>query len=290
MTLIELLREKNIQFRVAGEHHHVTSNDWIGVDCPYCSPGWRRFRLGLTLDGRSASCWTCGRHPPIQVIAELTGLKPGEVFGLLDFQGILQSKQEATQGKLEIPSGLGPLLKAHLLYLKDRGFDPEEIQQTWGVKGLGIAGNLSWRLWIPIFQGYELVSWTTRSLIAEGKRYINAASDQEKIPAKSLLYGEHLATRSVIVVEGPLDAWKVGPGAVATFGIKWTHEQAIRLAKYARRVIVFDSEPEAARQARKLVSALEAFPGQTILGELETGKDPGDCSAKEIQELRRWLE
>lgn len=290
MKLIELLRDRNVNFALPGEHHHVTSSDWIGVDCPYCSPGWGKYRMGITQNARMASCWSCGRHPPVKTIAELTGLKPSEVFELLEFDSITFKNQDTkADGKLIIPSGIGDLLPAHRDYLQERGFDPDEIHNTWGVRGFNIHADLAWRLWIPIYQGYDLVSWTTRSLIDEGKRYINAGSNQEKIPAKTVLYGGHLCGQSIIVVEGPLDVWKIGPGAGSTNGIKWTEEQAIRISKFARRMIVFDNEPEAQRQARRLAARLESFPGQTIVGELDTGKDPGDCSSDELTELRKWL-
>ena len=291
MTLVELLRERNVPFCLAGEHHHVTSPDWVGVDCPYCSPGWSKFRMGITHSCRTASCWTCGRHPPIKAIAELTGLRPSEVFDKLgvDAQSY-KSHTEKIQGKLVIPEGLAPLLPIHKEYLEGRGFDPNEIEETWGIKGTGIHGSLPWRLWIPIYLGYDLVSWTTRSLIDEGKRYINASAEEEKVSAKSIIYGEHLCGRSIIIVEGPMDVWRIGPGTGSTNGIKWTEDQALRIAKFARRMIVFDNEPEAQRQARKLAARIESFPGQTLVAEIETGKDPGDCSKKELKELRKWLD
>ena len=294
MTLIELLQERGIPYREAGGHHHVSSPDFIGVDCCWCSPGSGKFRMGITRNCRAASCWNCGRHGAVLTVAELTGLSPDEVFRLLDFRLLDFSQQEGEgkekpRGKLTIPNGVGPLLKAHRLYLESRGFDPDEIEKVWGVKGIGQAARLGWRLWIPVTLGGETVSWTTRSLTdCGGRRYITASAEEEKFPAKSVLYGEDKAGRSVIVCEGPIDAWRIGKGAVATLGIEWTQAQAARLGGFARRVICFDAEPDARRQARRLAEALEPMPGQTVVVELETGKDACEADESEILELRKF--
>lgn len=291
MTLLELLQERGIPYREPGTHHHVSSPDFLGVDCPWCSPGSSRFRMGITQNCRAASCWSCGRHGAVATVAELTGLPPDEIFRLLDFTKTEDAREEKPRGKLVIPNGVGPLLKAHRLYLEKRGFDPDEVESIWGVKGIGISPRLGWRLWIPVTLGRETVSWTTRSLMdCGGRRYITAKAEEEQIPAKSVLYGGDLAGRSVVCVEGPLDAWRIGPGAVATLGIEWTQAQAAKLGGFARRVILFDSEPDARRQARRLAESLEPMPGQTIVVELETGKDACEADESEIQELRRYLE
>jgi DNA primase len=160
---------------------------------------------------------------------------------------------------------------------------------VWGVRGLGVAGRLSWRLFLPIHLNTEQVSWTTRSVgeVEPGKRYLTAGVKESRMNPKALLYGEDLARHAIVVVEGPLDAMRIGPGAVATLGLKVSRAQVLRMSKYPVRVVLFDSEPQAQRTARKLCRDLEVFPGATYRVEVESGKDPGECSQGEIDEIRK---
>ena len=87
-------------------------------------------------------------------------------------------------------------------------------------------------------------------------------------------------------MEGPTDCWKIGAGAVCTFGLAWTPAQLARIASYPTRVICFDNEEEAQKQARVLCAELEPFPGRTINVCLEA-KDPGSAQKEEIQCLRK---
>src|SRR5581483_4434906 len=109
---------------------------------------------------------------------------------------------------LVLPAGVSDLLKPHRDYLLGRGFSPkqiEDLQRLWGLAGIGVAGRLSWRLFIPIYYRGEMVSWTTRSLRDTGLRYIRARPEEEKYRAHTLLYGHDLVRDTIIVVEGPFD-------------------------------------------------------------------------------------
>lgn len=285
MTLPELLTELGIPFMPAGSHHHVRPG-WTGADCPRCSPRSSRWRLGIRDDGRAGQCWQCGKVSVYEVLCELTTAPRGRVVELLrSLSGSVSIEPVVTRGKLQLPKA-GPLLKPHRDYLRRRGFDPDEIADRYGVLGIGVAKRLAWRLLLPVTLHDQIVSWTTRSLRSDGLRYISASPGEETLPLKSLLYNEDNAGHAVIVVEGPIDVWAIGDGAVCTFGTAYTREQASRISRFARRVIVFDNEPGAQRQARKLCRELRCFPGETVNVVL-SGKDAAESSRKEINELRR---
>jgi DNA primase len=160
------------------------------------------------------------------------------------------------------------------------------MQRLWNAQGIGMSSQLPWRIFIPIELNGEMVSWTTRSINDYGLRYISAKLTQESFPHKHLLYGEDYARHTVIIHEGPLDVWTVGPGAVGTLGTSYTRAQVVRMSKYLRRVVCFDNEPEAQRRARKLCDDLEPFEGETHNVILDA-KDANTASAKEIRRLRR---
>lgn len=272
---------------VGPEHHHVR-HGWIGVDCPDCSPDWHRYRMGFELTTGRCRCWFCGAKNPVKMLSRLCGVNYTDakvVLGNVDLY--IPKIEDDLRGTLRLPKSVGPLQEAHCEYLRRRGFDPKEIAETWGVQGIGLSGDLKWRLFIPVYDQYHrMVSWTTRCIGNQTLRYISAKPEQEIVPIKSLLYGIHLARQTVIVVEGPLDAWAIGPGAVALCGIGYSQLQVEQIAKFPIRVICLDSADEAQNKARALCKHLAAVEGQTINIQLESGSDPADADADEIQTLR----
>lgn len=282
MTVTEALQELGLDYREGGQHHHV-NHGWVGVDCPRCSPGALKFRLGIK--GRAATCWQCGPVPLLAALHELTGRPYGELKLLLGDPDP-PPKQERPRGALKVPEGLGPLLAPHRRYLEDRGFDPDELVRLWHLGAYGVHHRLAWRLFVPVTRGGRCVSWTTRNLRDAGRRWVGAESDEEAEPAKAGLYGEDYPRHGVVVVEGPSDAWRVGPGAVATFGMAYTRPQVLRLSKYPVRAVCFDREEAAQAQARRLCRELAACGGKTVNVVLEAD-DPGSARPREIRELRR---
>ncbi len=286
MTIIEVLDELGIPHRRGGEHHHVRYG-WVGIDCPLCSPGSGSFKLGL--NPPAASCWQCGIQSLPWMLHISASTSYGRVRGLLQDIPRSEVPEDRPKGRLQLPQGLGPLLSCHRRYLAGRGIDPDEAERLWGVQGIGLAPKLSWRIFLPVMLNKRTLSWTTRSIGSNPMRYVSARPEQEATPHKELLFGEHLAWHAVLVVEGPLDAMRVGPGAVATMGTSYTKAQVRRLGKFPLRGVCFDAEPAAQRRARRLCEELSAFPGVTSLMELRTGKDPGSCGEPELQELREML-
>lgn len=292
MTPREALTELGVRFVEAQAHHHVREG-WVGCDCPLCSPGSGRIRLGLNLSGVYLSCWACGRLPLYETLADLSGRSVREVSGV--FRGVRRlaaPKVEERRGRLVMPEGLTDLLPPHSRYLEGRGFDPEYLIKVWGVKGIGphAAPGMAWRVFVPVRKGDQVVSWTARATSdGEGvKRYRNARPDQEALPAKSLLYGAEHVRHGVIVHEGPTDCWRTGPGAAATMGLAYSRSQLQLLSQFPVRIVVFDSEPEAQRRAERLCDDLACFPGRTLRVELDS-PDPGSATDREVRALRRMI-
>lgn len=288
MNLQDLLNDLGVDFRLVGEHHHATTG-WCSIDCPFCSPGSGKFRLGLNIRFGAANCWSCGPKKISEVLYELTGsyshLKSLHFDFSSDFTSSLPHKKP---GKFKQPEGLSPgLLPVHISYLRQRKFDPDNLARLWGLRGFGLHHKYCWRIWIPILYRGEVVSFTTRSLSNEEPRYLNSPPEDEKLPLKDLLFGEDYARHAIVVCEGPFDAMAIGPGAVATCGVGYTAEQLAKMVTYPNRVVCFDSEPNAQIRAKELCRELALFPGQTSNITLETGKDPAEASEEEIQELRK---
>jgi len=288
MKFKDILQEYNIPIAPAGHHH--AREGWIQIDCPYCGRDSQGWHMGYSIEGNFVNCWRCGSHRLINTVMEITGLSYREVKKLLDDLETEHFEREKPLGKLVLPTGIKDLHSAHKKYLYNRGFKWRKLVHVWKIFGIGIAPRLSWRIFIPIHYHGEVVSWTTRSISNNPKtvRYISAGENEEAMPHKELLYGEDFARHAVIVVEGIFDVWRIGPGAVATFGSGYSQEQLERIAKYPTRAICFDSEPEAQKRARKLVNDLSVFPGETYNVILDM-KDAAEESSKNIKRLRKEI-
>jgi hypothetical protein len=291
VTFPELCEQYGITY-LTGGHEHCNLG-WIQTDCPYCGMEGH-YRLGFNLSGGYFSCWACGRQKLWETLSLLTGepLKAVGAFAKGLTEGvILEDLPKTTAGRVSFPIGLVNLTTNHQSYLRrDRKFeDVESLKRLWGIRSVNHLGGLyRHRIWIPVLVRGEVVSWTTRSVSSLAqKRYRSASVTQEKYHHKNLLYGEDYCWNCVVVCEGPIDVWKVGPGAVATFGTAVRPTQVDRISKFPVRVILFDGEKAAQWKANSLVRELQGFPGETYNVVLESGKDPGEADEKELEELRK---
>lgn len=274
-------------------HHHVSSGgDWLGVDCPSCSPGSGRFRMGLKFP-TTATCHLCGPSRLWDTLQVLTGVgwrELKESFSGCDFRSARQTSKNAPSRRFVPPVGVCGFSGVFRDYARSRGLRIANCR-LFGVGGIGVmGGKLAWSLYLPIRDGHETVSWTTRTLNPDNpRRYWSASADQEAMPHKTLLYGAELAGHAVCVVEGPLDAISLGPGGVATCGVVVTPAQVAKIARFPVRVVVADNEPKAIDRAERLAADLEVFPGKTHLA-IPSGKDLLDSPVAERHKLiRRFL-
>lgn len=285
MTLQEILEELNLEFVEGGEHHHSRPG-WINLDCPWCGRGSGKFHLGYNEEKGFFSCWKCGGHHPISVLTKI-GLDYQAALEFFQGRTIAGSEIDRTRRGLKEPAGRGPLKKPHREYLRGRGFDPDQIAELWQVEGIGLHSRLAWRLYIPIILDGQRVSWTTRAIGERvAQRYVAASAQEEAIPSKSLIYGQDYCLHAIVAVEGPTDAWRIGPGAGALMGTAFTSAQVRKLAKFSNRFLIFDNSSEAQARARKLAESLSCFPGTTEVLQIDA-KDPGAATPREVALVRK---
>jgi len=287
MRIEEVLNELRVHFLREGGHHHSRPG-WLQLDCPFCgSIGSGKFHFGINLKGMYGNCWKCGGHSLYSLLVEL-GLdrpKVREITGSLTTG--LPFKSERTRSRLVEPGRLGRLLPAHREYLRSRGFkNIAELEKLWEIKGISLHPSLAWRIYIPIVKNRQRVSWTTRAIGDVFQRYRSASAEEEAVNHKTIVYGRDFCYHSIIIVEGPLDAWRVGPGAGALFGTSFSLAQVEELSRIRYRYICFDSSHEAQTRACRLAEHLSVFPGETHFIVLDA-EDPGSASPKEIKLLRK---
>lgn len=288
MNIRDILRHLKIPFKEHGESPLVTAG-WVGITCYWCDRGLGNTGLGIHTQKLSTTCWRCGPHNLVEALSLISEQPYGAIKALLG--GLVPESPTTPKklGKLELPPGIGPLLAPHRRYLQRRGFDPDELAEKWGIKGIGpCAGKYSWRIFLPIYgPDGTTVSWTTRAIgdVPHGDRYRGASREQSAIPRGEVLFGEHLAKHAVVVVEGPFGAIWGGPGFVCTAGVGFSRAQILRISKHSVRCILFDNEPAAQRRARSLANQLACFSGETHIIQT-SGSDPDTSPLSERDEIR----
>lgn len=293
---LRFLRDHNIQHSTT--HHHCTDG-WVQVHCPFCPAGLKKnFHLGIEFNNGRVSCWRCGSHRLPNLIKELLGCPWREAIEKVQEYsqgGILRKKkgQMIRPSTLSFPIGTGSMTEAHLNFLKRRGFvNPERLASEWGLLGTGPHGPYKFRIIIPVYYKGEAVSYTSRDITGRSAlKYKSCSQEDEVKPIKDCLYGiDKAAGDSVVVVEGPADAWKFGPGAVATFGIKWTKAQANILAQtFSHVTIFFDPEPQAYQKAKELADYIGWECQADVVTPGKWRVDPGGLSEEEARGVMKEL-
>lgn len=288
--LVELFIKYRVEFRRAGENKHVRPG-WVGVSCPMCGDNGD-FHMGINLRYLYGSCWLCGKHSFYDIVTAIGRFDWADVKPIKEDLALTSRPfDNKRRGKYRPPADLHPLTDRHLRYLRDeRRIDVDaDWFPAYGLKSVGFAdAKYKFRIFMPVTLGLKEVSFTTRSTLKTGVRYLSAAAENEEVSHKELLFGEDFVRSTIMVHEGPMDAMAVGPGAVATFGTSYSKQQLYRIARYPKRYICFDTEPIAQRRAERLADDLSMLPGLTF-NLVINAKDAGAAGEGERAKLRALL-
>lgn len=264
MSIIQFLEENGIAHTKEGKHARP---GWAQVQCPFCS-GHEGWHGGFNLASGYYHCWRCGWHNMVEVITTLAGVDirtaKAQIRQYELLQGEEEERAERREGNDDLLHGALPKRDTDLfiplarVYLINRHFDPTKLLEEWGVYSTGITGKYKFRIVIPIYFKDRLVSFTTRAVYPAETKYLSCPMQYEVVHHKHILYGMDKAKGDrVLVLEGPTDVWRFGPGSVATFGIKYTPQQLLLLARtYKHVTVMFDPEDQAQAQAHKLCAEL----------------------------------
>ena len=304
MGIEQLLKDYGIPYVTESEHHHSTSG-WINIHCPFCT-GSKNFHLGINIYQPMVShCWRCGGHSTASALARILNQPVEKMRQLIQEYagptGTIRKKAEEPRVSilpLKFPQPyFEHLNEAGKKYLEGRRFDPEKLEKRWKLKQTGPVSFLDKipygnRIIIPIRWGGELVSFQTRDITGKAKqRYLACPMKREVIHHKRIVYGKEEKWSkhpALIVVEGVVDVWKLGSSAVATFGTSFTMEQVLALSKIHNKFfIVYDNEPQAQQQARKLGVKLKALGKKVFIETVDT--DPGDMKIEDAKHFTKIL-
>jgi hypothetical protein len=297
MKILELYQDYHIDHATEGTKHG--GNGWVNIPCPFCTgnPG---YHLGYNLAGNYYHCWRCGGHPVKKVVSKLLNIPETQARDIiLQYGGVNKRPKTTLKRKIrakgyKYPSGELNLLKPHLNYLSKRNYDPEQLQRTWNLKGTGPVAildgiNYSRRILAPIIWDGKEVSFQTRNLLPGGVqnklKYMACPKDRELIEHQTILYGNQKSwQRRGICVEGITDVWRFGEVSFGVFGIDYTPRQVREMSRrFDSIAVVFDPDPQAVRQANKLVAELK-FRGVEAF-RIDIATDPGDMPQDDADHL-----
>jgi len=279
-------------FGVSSNTHSPNSAPgWIQVRCPFCSD--HSDHLGFNLNSGFLNCWRCGYHTALEYV-QLTSKTNWEKAKLIiqhyESDYVPFKKDDIKPADSLNIDFAGKLTHGQRLYLLNRRFDPDKLAKTWGLKGTGPIGDYKHRIIAPITYNKTLVSFTGRDFTNKAKlRYKSCKREKEVIHHKRILYGLDKAKgHKCIVVEGVTDVWRIGPGAVAVFGINYLPQQMYLIAeRFSKVFIMFDEGYQAQEEALKLGTGL------SMLG-IEAERcliqgDPGDLPQAVANSYRKEL-
>lgn len=285
LDLRRLLADRGVSF---GENR-----GWVQLDCPMCGDSGQH--LGYNRESGAFNCFKCGRHRTWEVVSKLFGLPLAEAGALCRQYGErsvglpkIRPEKALAVASLKLPYGTGPLEARHWQYLAKRNF-PRSIASLWSLLGTGIHGAFSNRIIVPIFDELgRMVCYQGRDITDKSKSKYKACPDDEAvIPIKDCVYGldKIVGVERVVITEGVTKVWRLGPGAVCTFGAQVSDAQVRKLAVYKKRFILFDRDMAGAVGRDALAGKLRVFPGEThIIIPLGT-PDVGELSEVEAHDL-----
>lgn len=287
MNLRDIFIEAGVSIAGPDDLHHRLG--WLNMPCFWCHSSKKL--LGITEDGRRASCYQCGGKSPLNVLFAALGKNP-EAFRhareQIKYIAPRREKITKTYGKYTPPPGLMPLSAKDRSYLTGRGLDADRLEADYGLQSIGPFSGHPRGIFIPITHKGHAASWQIRYREpANNLRYFTATDEQKTISEKEILFGSDRCSHTIIVCEGFFDKANIGHGAVCTFGLAYTQAQVLLMSRFARRIICFDKSFAAQQVASRLAGDLAAFPGETLQVCLEAD-DPGSASRAEVEELRKF--
>jgi hypothetical protein len=291
------LDDKRIPYSESGKN---ISQGWIGLACPFC--GDHSTHLGINLDSKATKCWRCPAKGIMSLVMHIEACHiraAYDILGRYQDPGLIGTSRPVAHTRGDTLGFPETFTKdfpdPHTSFMQRRNFLPSQKYITlYDLYACHIDPDWSYRLIAPIYLRNRMVSFVARDVTdLSDMPYINCPNKDSIIPVKSTLYNVDSVQDTVLIVEGILDVWRIGKGAVCTFGTAWTKEQVALLTNLPHgplksAYVMFDAEEEAQEQADSLALALASFVRRVEVLELTLG-DPADLTEDEVKELKREI-
>jgi hypothetical protein len=169
------------------------------------------------------------------------------------------------------------------MYLRNRGFDPlllvRDYQVSYCIEATDDYPLAQGRIIIPSFMEGKLMGWQARYIGDPPSKTIPKYYTMPHMKRNKILYNFDVARHQpyVVLCEGPTDAWRFGPEAVALWGKSISAWQVQLVVGYWKKVYVcLDAEAVVEgkevfdKLQNKVDKALVRLPGRTDPGSIPT--------------------
>ena len=289
--LLRYLEDRGIDYTESGKN---VSSGWIGTNCLFCDDPSNH--LGINTQSKTYSCFICGAKGNLpKLIQEIEQCGSKKAYQIIDqFQDktlqYLDQPERKSGSRVDLPKGCTKELPGIFQnYFQERGFDAEKLIQKYDLYCCYITSDqkFKYRIIAPVYQENELVTYVGRDVTHSAKnKYQNCPSEKCIKNIKDCLYNIDSVHKKAIVVEGIFDVWRLGDGAVATFGTQFTKQQISLLAGLDEVFILFDSD--AVSMSHRLAGELSGIVKHVEVIELEQG-DPAELTEQEAIVLKQEL-
>lgn len=282
------------------------SNEHYRVCCPFC--GDRRYRLYFRWDyhldrGRvdtrfrhSRQVWChneelCMADP--ENVSRLRDMLLGHADSVRAVAPVCEpdlDRGAAVEWPISGSVSIASLASDHpaVVWLRSRRFDPYVVAKTYDLYYGHEIGPYYHRVIIPILDlKTQVVGFQARALDdAAELKYLSS----DYLPRAGLLYNLSTASRhsTVVVVEGPVDVWRVGPCSVASLGMLSSRQVSLLTSLTGKTIVLaYDgdvwSNPATKRRIESCADVLRfRFGGRVVVVKLEKDRDPADYSSEEF--------
>lgn len=279
------------------------SEGWVGIRCVYPMCEDASNHLGINLDTGVHSCFVCGRKGgPAQLVALVDHCTWVEAQEVVKEFSILFPTDRAVpheHGDFMLPKfhTQNPTAR-HIKYLQRRGYDHHDLIDKYNISFTGSVSwvdgpygkwTYPWRIIIPVFLDGDMVNFTSRDITGfSSSKYKMGPNNIAIRPGGDCVYNLDRAGDIIALVEGPLDVWRIGDGAVAMLGTKFSEAQLSLIAsKRPRQVfIVYDTGAE--KIAKDLGQRMARLVPQTDYLWLPGG-DPDTLNPTDLADLQTLL-
>ena len=167
---------------------------------------------------------------------------------------------------------LSALSEGHqaLNYITQRGYNPKILEKYLGVGWIteeAIPNNRE-RIYIPVFQNGKLMGYQGRIItddpLKKKQKYINPPGMKKSM----LLYNlDNAKSQNVVVIcEGPIDVWSVGPSGVDIFGSDCSQGQLDLIGEFFNgKVIAIALDGDASYKADALVDKVQHSAPRSVV-------------------------
>lgn len=301
MDIFEFFDEHDVEYFTEGTN---VSPGWVNIRCLFCDD--ESNHLGVRLNDLQVNCWRCGKHYLTHLISEVAQCNMHEAKITQKIllaertvrPPILEKEASSAKGKAVLlpTESTSHFPKMHIEYLEGRGFNPRQIIRRYKLRACYTVGRYKFRIIIPIYLHNRLVSFTSRDITDDqDPPYKNASAHEVILSPKRAVYNYDSIQQggNAILVEGPIDVWKLGAEAISILGVEHTEDQILYIMKKKidTLFILFDNDGPGRKAARKLGLTMASIIKNVELIFLKDKSinDPGALSLSEAQLLKHKL-